>query len=265
MPIPAYDDRAFRTTGLTLQLVWPAALALVLAAALFACIAYDATARALVWQVEQRAAVVLSDIARNVEARLNLGLRLAELSEVQDLLERERAKDEHVLSLEIFDGSGRIVFSTDRGLIGDPVPAAWLRYSAASRTLWTATDFEAQVIGAPIRNSFEMLVGAAVLRYSSGAFSENDAALLRRVAVATVLATVAALALLVLLSRQMLGHERRRLRASVALLARTTPGREFVPGPAEPDDVAAACRQLLTIDRTLHQVSADVQKLDDDA
>jgi hypothetical protein len=261
------DRRAAGATGhggLAWELVWPALVLLLLAGAAAALVALQATSQTLVRQAERRAAVVLTDIVRDVEARLNLGLRLAELRDVQDLLERERAKDDRILTVEVFDAAGRSLFSTDRTLIGNQVPEQWRRLAQQGGPLWLTTDFEAAVIGVPIRNSFERVVGSAVLRYARSAFAATETALQERIVATAGIAAAVAAAVLAALAWLAVMPERRLLCAARSLTLDAAPAtppaiaRQF-------GDIAGAAWRLDRLDGEIAAASAAIQRVDDDA
>lgn len=76
--------------------------------------------------LRDRLAFTVEDIASNLETRLNLGLPLGSMRDVQDLLETRRGDDPAVLSIEVFDPEGRVLFGTDRSFIGDLISPRWL-------------------------------------------------------------------------------------------------------------------------------------------
>ncbi|MBM3489210.1 MAG: hypothetical protein FJX68_01990 [Alphaproteobacteria bacterium] len=158
---------AFRY-GLVL-LLW-----LALSGALATALAGRAVDEAYREQARSRAGIVLADLSHSIEMRMSLGLPLGVLREIQDALERERAKDDQILSIEVFDERGRSLFNTDRGLIGDPIEQGWVELARAGGDgLWGTTDFEAEVVGVALRNSFDKPVGGIALRYSRSAFEQR--------------------------------------------------------------------------------------------
>ncbi|HEY0834705.1 MAG TPA: hypothetical protein VGE72_12425, partial [Azospirillum sp.] len=84
------------------------------------------TARAQLAVRDARFQFLVQTIRSRVEANIHLGLMLSGLGATQDLLERSRVQDADILSIDVFDDQGNMLFSSDRGGIGDRVPADWL-------------------------------------------------------------------------------------------------------------------------------------------
>jgi hypothetical protein len=89
------------------------------------------------------------------------------LRNVQDLLDREKSRDTNILSIEAFDQNGSVVFSTDRTFIGDLIANRWLAaWKQADKELWYVQEEDALVVGGPLVNSFDAVIGGIALRYS---------------------------------------------------------------------------------------------------
>lgn len=234
-----------------------------LAAGLLAYRSVDATYGTL---VRSRAEVVVRDIAMNVEGRLTLGLPLTGAGDIQDVLERERARDSHILSLEVFEESGALLYSTDRGLIGEQVEADWLRLAAAGEPSWNTQDFEAMVIGVPLRNSFSRLVGGVVLRYSSAVLSQRRQAY--REAIAGIVLAASGLVVLGLYAAAALAMRPRQeafqaARGLVLAALRDTTSPVRLPDDPLAGEVAGFCRHSVRELRALHAAMAEIERLDE--
>lgn len=159
---------------------------------------------------------VVFNIKNVIESNLRLGLPLDALSDIQDVLARERAQDEQILSIDVFDETGNLLFTTDRGGIGDKVPPAWLRSTTRGLDeVWTIADEDAFIIGIPLINAFDKLVGGIALRYSSEDFETRARAVGGAFARIAGLALLAAAFLAALLTYLVF----RRFEASAARLA----------------------------------------------
>ena len=64
---------------------------------------------------------VLRDMKNTIETSLALGLPINALRNTQSLIERETQQDPLILSIEVFEANGNVVFATDRDLIGDQI------------------------------------------------------------------------------------------------------------------------------------------------
>ena len=127
---------------------------------------------------EARLEIALQGLRERLETNLTLGFELADSEHAQAMLEDLLTADPSLLSAEVFDASAVSLFNTDRGAIGERVPAKWL--SASSLTTsgpyrsggtaatgdqvkpWTwsvAADEDAFTLGLPIRGPFGEIAG----------------------------------------------------------------------------------------------------------
>src|SRR5947199_10635579 len=65
-------------------------------------------------------------IENNIQSSLALGLSFADIGTLPGSLERERATDSLILSIDVLDDEGNLLYSTDRLRLARPVPAIWL-------------------------------------------------------------------------------------------------------------------------------------------
>lgn len=179
-----------------------ALLALILAlSALAAVFAGAVTARQMLVanaeEVERaRVGRVLASLAAATETNLAVGLSLDNLGMLQPQLERERAADGRLLALDIFAITGRSTFSTDRGAIGEAVPASWVERARADLLgVWRVEERGEVAYGRTIVNDIGLpIAGLAVTLSAAERARTTDAITLRLVAVALPLALAAALA-----------------------------------------------------------------------
>jgi hypothetical protein len=140
-----------------------------LAVALIGALNYVYVTRTYLDLARERFGFVLYDLKNTVEKNIGLGFDLADLKQLQGILEREKVRDDQILSIEVFDTAGVTLFSTDRGNIGDAAPDAWLRARAqAGGGGWRVVEREAIVLGTPLVNDFDRAIGSAALSYSLG-------------------------------------------------------------------------------------------------
>ncbi|CAA7612711.1 hypothetical protein [Magnetospirillum sp. UT-4] len=211
---------------------------LVCTMALTAYFGYAKFAEQMSAQVQSRFSFVVFTIKRKVEDGLSLGFALRQLRQTQDTIELEKARDDRVLGIEIYDASGEVLFNTDRGGVGSAVPEAWIEVlKGAPGKAFSLTDEEAGVVGMPLVNTLGKVEGAVVLRYPAAYLEQGLGEMLGRLAFELVLvvsgfAMVAAVAAYVLL-----GAVTRRLGAMEATLAKVmAEGGEAVPDPGGGDD-----------------------------
>ena len=76
--------------------------------------------------LKERLVVTGTSIENSIRSSLALGLQFADLGTLPGMLERERATDDLILSIEVFDTDGKPLYSTDRLRATRNVPDAWL-------------------------------------------------------------------------------------------------------------------------------------------
>ncbi len=111
---------------------------------------------------------VVNDIRNKIETQMDLGLALSTLQDVSEELETYRNDDEMILSIEVFDENGSVLFSTDPSFIGDLVSEDWVFEWRANQNFssWSRLERDAGVVGVPIQNNLNQNVGSLALRYS---------------------------------------------------------------------------------------------------
>jgi hypothetical protein len=139
---------------------------------------------------EARLVFRLENLRAAIEANLALGLPMGELAVTQDLIERAQRTDEGLLAVEVFAPDEVTLFSTNRGVIGEPVPSAWAEAAAAGGDgpggSWRRTGEGETLLGLPVRNDLGEVV-ANVAGVSAAATLGEPAAALRRTLTGTML------------------------------------------------------------------------------
>ena len=74
-----------------------------------------------------------TSIENSIQSSLALGLQFADLGTLPGTLERERATDDLILGIDVFDTDGKPLYSTDRLRATRNVPAAWLAAARQAR------------------------------------------------------------------------------------------------------------------------------------
>ncbi len=156
---------------LMLQLVFGMALILT------ALLNYFKFEKAVTGVIASRFEVTVLGLQGDVENAMNLGLSLAELRDLQQLIEREERSDDQILAIEIADTSGAILFSTDQSRLNTSLPEDWVRTMTRAETgIWQETFDDNPVLGATLRNTFGQVAGGVMLRYSKAAIAQRTAA-----------------------------------------------------------------------------------------
>lgn len=158
------------------------------------------------------------------EANVSIGLTLDQMDSLQALIERERESADNVLSIDVFNSSGTVVYSTDRSAIGTSVAAPWVPFLDREGT-WAIAGRGERVIGTRFDNDLGRAEGgiALTLRTAEGAVaSANPVARLQALS-GPFLATAAALALAAALAAAALGSRLTRFRRAAALMVTSSP------------------------------------------
>ena len=123
--------------------------------------------------LRDRHALVLQDIGHNIEASLSLGLALNALPGVDGDLLDSMQQHGQVLSIEMFDENGIVLYGTDESLRGDLVSEEWVAAWDAGEAVWSRLEPDAHVVGLRVENSLGQAVGSLALRFSRTEFDGN--------------------------------------------------------------------------------------------
>ncbi len=133
--------------------------------------------------LRDRHALVLQDIGHSIEASLSLGLALDSLPGVNSTLQANISRHPRVLSIELFDERGTVLYSTDESLRGDLVSEEWASaWRVAEGSVWARVERDAQVVGLRVHDSLGRAVGSLALRYSRAEFDHDVRAMGLRIA-----------------------------------------------------------------------------------
>ena len=163
--------------GLATQLTLALAAILAAGVAMTATLSQHMFERTLADFLTSRFEFELNDIRQRVQTQMDLGIALTELQSIPDELEEYRRADEQILTIEIFDETGIVLFSTDPSFVGDLVTEEWVTAWRASRgqEVWSGLERDARVVGVPLRDNLGRDVGSLALRYSRDFFDDTVA------------------------------------------------------------------------------------------
>jgi hypothetical protein len=233
--------------------------------ALCAALVFGSLDRLSLRTAEANVDFLLTQLGDTVEANVGLGLPLADIRVVQDLIERVKVADAQVLAVEVFSPDGVSLFNTDRGSIGEPIPPVWqnaVRFRVANER-WRVEEPGSIVVGQVIRNDFGEPVGYLAVTVSGEARGEHAesvlAGLARQAAVVVPLALLAVLAVAMALAR----YSGR----GFARLAERLGDAQQPPNRALPADLATEADRVLASVRQatddFDRATADVLKVDE--
>ena len=194
----------------------------------------------------------VTGLHERLQTELAIGLELAQSPHAQALLEEQAARAPSLLAVEIVSGDGISLFSSDRGLRGQPVPATWLAAMAASSERWQVTRQGERSLGLRLRDAHGAVAGTLVLTYRLADAEEAGAG-------ASFLPAMLAAGCAVLAALLLAWQERRvdaRVRADLERLH----GAGEQPGD---DTVAAAGRVLAQVREALARADARARQIAD--
>ena len=82
--------------------------------------------------VKERLMVIADSVNSSIHSSLTLGLQFSDLAMLPSTMERERAADDLILGIEVFDTDGKPLYSTDRLRAGRTASKAWLEAAQAA-------------------------------------------------------------------------------------------------------------------------------------
>lgn len=157
--------------------------------------------------VKDRLLVTGRSIDNSIQSSLALGLQFADIGTLPATLQRERATDDLILSIDIFDGEGHMLYSTDSLRMDRKVPELWVEAARKnSDDGWFVEHQDESAAGMKIENNFGLAMGHLVLRYSNEKVQEQIHAVGRQLALDSLLmfllsAGISSLALVKVMSR----------------------------------------------------------------
>lgn len=208
--------------------------------------------------INSRFDAVLRDMKNTVETSLALGLPLNALRNTQALIEREARQDPLILSIEVFEADGSVVFATDRDFISDLMANEWIEaWRTHDKTgAWRLREDDALVIGVSLVNNLDLEVGGIALRFSRDFYDSSLRAMLLELGV-VVLILLAGAIILSLLGAFLLLHTFRNpftaITGSLNTLARDSdlpPPTGGASAPADKRTLAATVAAIWEIEHT---------------
>ena len=210
--------------------------------------------------LRDRHALVLQEIGHSIEASLALGLAIDALPGANSTLQTNISRHPQILSIEMFDETGTVLYSADESLRGDLVTEEWASaWNLGDEPVWARVERDAHVVGLRVHNSLGHSVGSLALRYSRADFDADVRAMGLRIATlcAGVLVVFASLgaALTVLFTRGL----RRRLNAMWAVIAAPQGGREVAAPDASSTHFAGAMDEA---QRAVEEATDEIRRIE---
>jgi hypothetical protein len=119
----------------------------------------------------ERLILFLSGLREKIETDVRLGFDIGEDRGAQAQIDELLRKDHSLRSIELFDALGLSRASTDKGTVGEQVPADWMRAAGAAvaaAPFWTTDSSGADdiVLGVPIKGGFGEVAGHIAVTYA---------------------------------------------------------------------------------------------------
>lgn len=219
-------------------------------------------------QVSSRYSFVVFTIKKSVEDRLNLGLALRQLRQVQEIIEREKARDPSILGIEIFDTRGEVQFNTDRGGVGGSVPQDWLvSLDGPATQPFSLTDEDSLMVGLPLVNSLGKVEGAVALTYPAAYLEREQGSLLGKLAVEWLIVFLGFAVIAVVGALVMFREVGQRLGAMERTMAKVmAEGGDAVPDPVAADPFETRFAEFVAKTREaadhIRGATQDVERMD---
>ncbi|MBL8303329.1 MAG: hypothetical protein JNM26_11220, partial [Ideonella sp.] len=137
--------------------------------------------------VAERLIVTGKSVENNIQSSLALGLNFSDIGTLPATLDRERSSDHLILGIDIFDKSGKMLYSTDRLRASRTVPQAWLAAATKDQNDWFVDDEGESAAGIDIKNNFGLTIGYLAVRYSGDLVREAAATVGREIAFSALL------------------------------------------------------------------------------
>jgi hypothetical protein len=128
--------------------------------------------------IQNRLTVISITMGESIESAIDLGLRLGEMRTAEEVIARAKRNDPGIVSIQIFDNNGQILYSTEKGMADINLPPYVLQaLEDSDDRAWRLDRGNYFVNGVSLLNSFDQMIGGIVLTYSKGAYNTKVAAL----------------------------------------------------------------------------------------
>ena len=212
----------------------------------------------------------LSDLRQRIESQIDLGIELGDLQSVPAELESNMHADSQILTIEVFDQTGTVLFSTDPSFVGDLVTEEWVNAWRAGRErdVWSNLERDARVVGVPLRDNLGRDVGSLALRYSREFFDDSVAAQSTRLSLigAIVVLGMAPLTILgaMILLRGLRGELRELSDSMDDVANRRREGPALGRARSDHPELAAFATAALTAHDDIDRAIGEIRRLDEE-
>lgn len=142
--------------------------------------------------VTERLVVTGKSVESSIQASLSLGLQFADIGTLPGTLDRERATDNLILGIDVFDMDGKMLYTTDRLRSTRPVPRAWIAEARKNDSGgWFVDEGSEAAAGISVKNNFGLTIGYLAIRYSGDRVRDAAYAVGRELALSTLMVFLA--------------------------------------------------------------------------
>ena len=138
-----------------------------------------------------RLAVINKNLEFSLSRATNLGLALEELQFADTLLTRVKESDPAISKIQVFDNTGKVLFSTTGNKVESSVDKSIVGLLEPLRkkdtTEWAAHTDDQFVAGITLYNSFDRSIGGVVLQYDRSSYHALVGKILEKLAIVTAI------------------------------------------------------------------------------
>ena len=253
-------------SGLALRIALAVAAILAAGVAMTTVLSVHKFERTLADFLASRFTFVVNDARQRIETQMDLGLPLTDLQGMSPMLRQYLQDDEQILSIEIFDEAGTVLFSTDPSFVGDLVAKEWMIAwrSVQGRNVWSELERDAGVVGMPLRNSLDQNVGSLALRYTREFLDAGVEAQASRMLIVGAIVVLGMTPLCILGAMALIRRPRRELSALSDDLDDVTNRRPNADGRPRSPEFAAFAATALAAHEAIDAATAEIHRLDEE-
>lgn len=199
---------------------------------------------------ESRYAFLAADLRATLEASLDLGLPLEQVENAQDIIDRQRHRDPEILSIEVFDAAGTVLYSSAR--------ARPDLMAALNEATFVSVPLNGDLIAATrLVNPFGATVGGVAIRVSAASAAARDQTMLASLGTAVLTAAAIGTAAVAVVAMLLLAGVQRRLQIQRRIIASLSgadePRTAAAPATAFEHVAAEALGELRDVERLVQQ------------
>lgn len=204
---------------------------------------------------ETRYAFLAGDVRTTLEGSLNLGLPLDQIENAQDVVDRQRERYPDILSIEVFDDRGTVLYSAAR-------TQPDLLEAIEDQTVVSHPLDGDRIAATRLVNPFGAVVGGVAVRASSDDAERRNRTMLASLGTAVLGAAALGTAAVAAMAALLLNGVRRRLQIQARIIASIEADDPQSATQHEPDGFEAAAARALTELRDVERLLKEGERRD---